>query len=85
MAEEEVVGLDVSMDNPHAVNDLDQAEQLGGQVDGDRLDDDLVRVLGEVDQVEEGAHALPLGDQDAPVPGGGLSSLTPREMRPTCR
>ena len=39
MAEKEVVRLDVSMDNPHGVDQFDQTKQLGSQVDGNWLND----------------------------------------------
>ena len=48
MAEEEVVRLDVGVDDPHAVDELDEPQQLGRQVDRDRLDDPLVRILRQV-------------------------------------
>ena len=39
VAEKEVVRLDVSMDNPHGVDQFDQTKQLGSQVDGNWLND----------------------------------------------
>ena len=39
MAEKEVVRLDDSMDNPHGVDQFDQTKQLGGQIDGNWLND----------------------------------------------
>ena len=39
MAEKEVVRFDVSMDNPHGVDQFDQTKQLGGQIDGNWLND----------------------------------------------
>ena len=68
MAEEEVVRLDVGVDDPHAVDELDETEQLGRQVDRDRLDDRLVRVLGQVDQIEQSTHPLVGRHQNTPVP-----------------
>ena len=84
MAEKKVVRFDVSMDNPHCVDQLNQSKQLRSQVDCNGLDDApeedgheestkqeilyrLVRVLGKVDQVKKGAHALDLGHQDIPI------------------
>ena len=51
VSDKEVVWFDVRVDNSDAVEQLYKPEELGGEVEGERLNDGLVCVLGEVDQV----------------------------------
>ena len=81
VSDEEVVRLDVCVDHPHAVEQLYQPQELGGEVQGQRLHYGFVCVLGDVDEVEEGAHPLVLGHQHVAVPVGEASGRG-HEARP---
>ena len=55
VTDQEVVWFNIGVDNPGAMEELHQSQQLTHQMECQRLNDLFIRRLGEIDKVEESA------------------------------